>query len=381
MKLNLKLTSLLLGTCVLAGPSASASDPHDHSDDVGDHHYVPYVGSFLDHSDDEDDSSDSDFSSDEDDSSDSDFSSDEDDSSDSGDSSIDGLLRTSFFKLHNYSRKALSCSDRDRYWNIGTVTQAPRKPEHQLNLEGEYRLGSGKEVNATKVLKIPRSELHGKVSAIATQCPHNSTALSNFFELICTSKINCLVVLGPTDPARLCNYWNPTASERQLSLDDRTIASDNCYYNIVSSRMISPQLGDYTVYELEIGEFRGGVRTANPSKIIKLYHYQQWPDHGVPTNIDNFYNFVDHIALLSGAGNNLKVLAHCSAGIGRTGTFLACLKSAIEQPTITIPPEAVTYAQDVVENLREHRSGMVQNLEQYKILYEFIIHQQLQRLY
>ncbi len=33
MKLNLKLTSLLLGTCVLAGPSASAMDPHDHSDD------------------------------------------------------------------------------------------------------------------------------------------------------------------------------------------------------------------------------------------------------------------------------------------------------------------------------------------------------------
>ncbi len=31
MKLNLKLTSLLLGTCVLAGPSASAMDPHDHS--------------------------------------------------------------------------------------------------------------------------------------------------------------------------------------------------------------------------------------------------------------------------------------------------------------------------------------------------------------
>ncbi len=29
MKLNLKLTSLLLGTCVLAGPSASAMDPHD----------------------------------------------------------------------------------------------------------------------------------------------------------------------------------------------------------------------------------------------------------------------------------------------------------------------------------------------------------------
>ncbi len=29
MKLNLKLTSLLLGTCILAGPSASAMDPHD----------------------------------------------------------------------------------------------------------------------------------------------------------------------------------------------------------------------------------------------------------------------------------------------------------------------------------------------------------------
>ena len=63
--------------------------------------------------------------------------------------------------------------------------------------------------------------------------------------------------------------------------------------------------------------------------------YSLWPDHGAPevkqeddifdkmiTFVDNYYNIWDN--------NNLEkkdfspILIHCSAGVGRTGTFMAC---------------------------------------------------------
>ena len=333
MKLNLKLMSILLGTCILAGPTAGAMELR--------RDYCAR-SALVTHSD-------------------------------------KTRIEESFRALPDFARSTLPCRERDRYADVGTVCQVPRKPEHQSVLRDEYCLRSGAKINATKVLKIPRSETRGKVSAIATQCPHNSTALNDFFELILTSKINCLVVIGEISRDRSCDYWNPNAVARELRVDERTmIASSIKYYNVISSR-INRQGPGYTVYDLEIGEFLCGVRTTTPSKTITLYHYQQWPVYGTPTNVDNFYNFVDHIASLSNGGSNLKVLVHCSAGTGRTGTFLACLKFAIEQPTIILS-EIVEYAENVVKYLREHRSGMVKTPEQYEILYKFI-HQKLQRLH
>lgn len=46
-------------------------------------------------------------------------------------------------------------------------------------------------------------------------------------------------------------------------------------------------------------------------------------DYGVPADKDAFAKFVGRIADLLRSGNT--VLAHCGAGIGRTGTFAICL--------------------------------------------------------
>lgn len=77
---------------------------------------------------------------------------------------------------------------------------------------------------------------------------------------------------------------------------------------------------------------------------IKLTHlqYLEWPDMGVPeikegddifdiliSNVDKFYNIWDNNLQNNGFS---PIVVHCSAGVGRTGTFLAnynsysCLK-------------------------------------------------------
>ncbi|VDI07668.1 Hypothetical predicted protein [Mytilus galloprovincialis] len=54
---------------------------------------------------------------------------------------------------------------------------------------------------------------------------------------------------------------------------------------------------------------------------IHHFHFTEWPDHGVPDSIKvvNFYRNV-----MSKTCNQLgPIIVHCSAGIGRTGTFIA----------------------------------------------------------
>lgn len=55
-------------------------------------------------------------------------------------------------------------------------------------------------------------------------------------------------------------------------------------------------------------------------KVILLtdFRYDSWPDHAVPETPDTLVNLASEINSLTG-----PVVVHCSAGIGRTGCFIA----------------------------------------------------------
>lgn len=61
---------------------------------------------------------------------------------------------------------------------------------------------------------------------------------------------------------------------------------------------------------------------------ITQLHYTGWPDHGVPSGESmkcfgqTLEMFSDFIAL---SEPNEKVVVHCSAGIGRTGTIVTLM--------------------------------------------------------
>ncbi|KRX74937.1 Tyrosine-protein phosphatase non-receptor type 11 [Trichinella sp. T6] len=119
------------------------------------------------------------------------------------------------------------------------------------------------------------------------------------------------------------------------------------------------------------------IRTLRLQKIVNdeaesrlVYHYQflAWPDHGVPPNPGTVVNFLEEINQLeSGMTDKRPLIVHCSAGIGRTGTFIAidlilCLiRKYGLQCTIDI--------RRTVQMLRSQRSGMVQTEAQYKFVY------------
>ena len=57
-------------------------------------------------------------------------------------------------------------------------------------------------------------------------------------------------------------------------------------------------------------------------------HYTAWPEYGVPDKTESLINLVQCVRqLINGSmarkQRKLTILVHCSAGVGRTGTFLA----------------------------------------------------------
>ncbi|RMC16536.1 hypothetical protein DUI87_06473 [Hirundo rustica rustica] len=103
-------------------------------------------------------------------------------------------------------------------------------------------------------------------------------------------------------------------------------------------------------------------------RAVEQFHYLLWPDHGVPKNPSQLLCLVEVVnkrVLEAPAG---PVLVHCSAGIGRTGTFIALdflLKMGKAEGKVDVF--------HCVQQLREQRVSMVQTKEQYSFLYEALL--------
>ena len=87
---------------------------------------------------------------------------------------------------------------------------------------------------------------------------------------------------------------------------------------------------------------------------VTQYQFTAWPDHGVPddkTCITTFASFIRKNHPPSGP----PLLVHCSAGVGRTGTFIvldAMLQRMKKDGTIDV--------QGYVNQIRSNRVKMVQ---------------------
>ena len=51
-------------------------------------------------------------------------------------------------------------------------------------------------------------------------------------------------------------------------------------------------------------------------------HYTAWPDHGLPQNAMSLISFIGRVRKEHPVSLDQPLLVHCSAGVGRTGTFI-----------------------------------------------------------
>jgi protein-tyrosine phosphatase len=108
----------------------------------------------------------------------------------------------------------------------------------------------------------------------------------------------------------------------------------------------------------------------------KIWHllFAGWPDFSVPEGADQaaLLKLIDISREKNGDNSTNPRIVHCSAGIGRSGTFIALdwLLQELDEGSLDETPDSADPIVSVVEKLRDQRAGMVQSKNQFVFLYD-----------
>jgi protein-tyrosine phosphatase len=131
--------------------------------------------------------------------------------------------------------------------------------------------------------------------------------------------------------------------------------------------------------KIEIRQFAMTVEGEDEEKPIWHYLYPNWPDFGAleEQNVASILSLMEKSREHNGKGENARVI-HCSAGVGRTGTFVALefllgeLTGGAWEGWEQSAKAGTDPVYDTVNQLRTQRKTMVQAYEQYAFLYEVL---------
>ncbi|XP_012724109.2 receptor-type tyrosine-protein phosphatase beta [Fundulus heteroclitus] len=136
------------------------------------------------------------------------------------------------------------------------------------------------------------------------------------------------------------------------------------YGDLVIQMMSESVLPEWTIREFKITSEN---RCSYP-RMLRHFHYTVWPDHGVPESTQSLIQFVrtvrDYVDRSPSTG---ATVVHCSAGVGRTGTFIA-LDRVLQQ----LDSKGTIDLYGCVFDLRLHRQHMVQTECQYAFLHQCV---------
>ncbi|XP_053814215.1 tyrosine-protein phosphatase non-receptor type 1 isoform X1 [Vidua chalybeata] len=196
-------------------------------------------------------------------------------------------------------------------------------------------------------------------SYILTQGPLPNTC-GHFWEMVWEQKSRGVVMLNRVmekGSVKCAQYW-PRKEEKEMFFEDT-----NLKLTLISEDIKSY----YTVRQLELENL-----ATQETREILHFHYTTWPDFGVPESPASFLNFLFKVresgSLSPGHG---PVVVHCSAGIGRSGTFClvdTCLLLMDKRKD----PSSVDVKQVLLE-MRKYRMGLIQTADQLRFSYLAVI--------
>jgi protein tyrosine phosphatase len=117
-------------------------------------------------------------------------------------------------------------------------------------------------------------------------------------------------------------------------------------------------------------------QTKEEKKIIQI-HFKGWPDHGIPDKDDEgiLQAFIEMNKIVDENKKDGPIIVHCSAGVGRTGTFISMyflekeIRNQLNDPKVkNIKVNIFNF----VRKLKEMRLYLVQSDLQYYYIYIFV---------
>ncbi|XP_071486607.1 receptor-type tyrosine-protein phosphatase mu-like [Diadema antillarum] len=229
---------------------------------------------------------------------------------------------------------------KNRYKNIITFDA------HRVKLNTDSNQPGADYINATFL------DGHRKKNAyIATQGP-NTTSLNDFWQMIYQQNVAAIVMLTnlvEDGKVKCLQYWpekNKTERYGDFSVRNKWEERQAGFVH----RRLELQLGD-----------------DEESRWVSQYHYTIWPDKREPECSQPLID-LRNVVRNALPPNSGPLVVHCSAGVGRTGTFVTidAMMSMIEQ-------EKKVDIFNFVNKMRKRRLFMVQVQSQYEFIYETLL--------
>ncbi|ELT99038.1 hypothetical protein CAPTEDRAFT_136730, partial [Capitella teleta] len=179
---------------------------------------------------------------------------------------------------------------------------------------------------------------------ISAQGPRPNT-VADFLCMLWEQGASCVVMLTREVEGgkRKCtNYWYKLHESKS--------------YGIYTVEVIDEEKWlDFTIRKLKLQKAGSG------SRIVTQFHFMSWPDYGCP-EVSALLRLHKKVAVESRKGG--VIVVHCSAGVGRSGTYIALnwlIHQSETEGGVDIPA--------CVNRLRQSRVNMVQTVDQYAFLY------------
>ncbi|XP_036421800.1 tyrosine-protein phosphatase non-receptor type 2 isoform X2 [Colossoma macropomum] len=196
-------------------------------------------------------------------------------------------------------------------------------------------------------------------SYILTQGPLRTTC-GHFWLMIWEQRTKAVIMLNRViekGSEKCAQYW-PTQEELEMSFRDTRFVV----------RLLSEDVKSYyTTRLLELQNANTGER-----REIYHFHYTTWPDFGVPESPASFLNFLFKVRESGSLGTDHgPAVVHCSAGIGRSGTF-SLVDTCLVLMDKRKDPSSVDIKK-VLLDMRKYRMGLIQTPDQLRFSYMAVL--------